>query len=76
LVIEPVTDHFWPRTVAPSGSNEIQGHAIVALQWLLLTRSFGLPGGPSRPHRFDEILYLVENASDLTLAWRRRSRRA
>jgi hypothetical protein len=32
LVIEPVTAHFWPPTVAPSGSNEIQGHAIVALQ--------------------------------------------
>ena len=44
LVIEPVTAHFWPPTVAPSGSNEIQGHAIVALQWLLLIWTFAAFG--------------------------------
>jgi membrane protease YdiL (CAAX protease family) len=44
LVIEPVTAHFWPPTVAPGGSNEIQGHAIVALQWLLLIWTFAAFG--------------------------------
>jgi membrane protease YdiL (CAAX protease family) len=44
LVIEPVTAHFWPPTVAPSGSNEIQGYAIVALQWLLLIWTFAAFG--------------------------------
>lgn len=44
LVIEPVTAHFWPPAVAPSGSNEIQGHAIVAFQWLLLIWTFAAFG--------------------------------
>jgi membrane protease YdiL (CAAX protease family) len=44
LVIEPVTAHFWPPTVAPSGSNEIQGYAIVPLQWLLLIWTFAAFG--------------------------------
>ena len=44
LVIEPLTAHFWPAAVAPSGSNEIHGHAIVALQWLLLIWTFAAFG--------------------------------
>ena len=44
LVIEPVTAHFWPPAVGPSGSNEIHGHAIVALQWLLLIWTFAAFG--------------------------------
>jgi membrane protease YdiL (CAAX protease family) len=44
LIIEPVTAHFWPPAVAPSGSNEIQGHAMVALQWLLLIWTFAAFG--------------------------------
>ena len=44
LVIEPLTAHFWPPAVGPSGSNEIHGHAIVALQWLLLIWTFAAFG--------------------------------
>ena len=44
LVIEPITAHFWPPAIAPSGSNEIQGHAIVALEWLLLIWTFAAFG--------------------------------
>jgi membrane protease YdiL (CAAX protease family) len=44
LIIEPLTAHFWPPAVAPSGSNEIQGHAMVALQWLLLIWTFAAFG--------------------------------
>lgn len=44
LVIEPVTVHFWPPAVGPSGSNEIHGHAIIALQWLLLIWTFAAFG--------------------------------
>jgi membrane protease YdiL (CAAX protease family) len=44
LVIEPLTAHFWPPAVAPSGSDEIHGHAIVALQWLLLIWTFAAFG--------------------------------
>jgi membrane protease YdiL (CAAX protease family) len=44
FVIEPLTAHFWPPAVAPSGSSEIHGHAIVALQWLLLIWTFAAFG--------------------------------
>ena len=44
FVIEPVTAHFWPPAVAPSGSDEIHGHAMVALQWLLLIWTFAAFG--------------------------------
>jgi membrane protease YdiL (CAAX protease family) len=44
LVIEPLTAHFWPPAVGPSGLNEIHGHAIVALQWLLLIWTFAAFG--------------------------------
>jgi membrane protease YdiL (CAAX protease family) len=44
LVIEPLTAHFWPPTVAPHGTEQIQGHALVALQWLLLIWTFAAFG--------------------------------
>jgi CAAX protease family protein len=44
LVIDPVTAHFWPPIVAPSGYNEIKGHALVALEWLLLIWTFAACG--------------------------------
>jgi len=43
-VIDPITAHFWPPAVGPSGSDEIQGHAIVALQWLALIWTFAAFG--------------------------------
>src|SRR5689334_6866738 len=36
VVIDPVTAHFWPPAIAPGGMNEISGHLLVALRWLLL----------------------------------------
>jgi membrane protease YdiL (CAAX protease family) len=44
LVIDPVTAHFWPPAVAPSGAAEIRGHGTVALQWLLLVWTFAAFG--------------------------------
>ncbi len=44
LVIEPITAHFWPPAIAPSGSDQIRGHAVVALEWLLLIWTFAAFG--------------------------------
>jgi CAAX protease family protein len=44
LVIDPVTAHFWPAAVAPSGYNAIKGHAMVAFEWLLLIWTFAAFG--------------------------------
>jgi membrane protease YdiL (CAAX protease family) len=44
LVIRPLTAHFWPAPAAPTGSDEIQGHALVALEWLLLVWTFAAFG--------------------------------
>jgi membrane protease YdiL (CAAX protease family) len=44
FVIDPITAHFWPPAIAPSGSNEIAGHWKVALQWLLLVWTFAAFG--------------------------------
>src|SRR3984885_8414301 len=40
LVIEPLTAHFWPPAVAPSGYNEIAGHWLPGLEWLVLVWTF------------------------------------
>jgi membrane protease YdiL (CAAX protease family) len=44
VVIDPLTARFWPPANAPSGVNEIAGHGIVALQWLLLVWTFAAFG--------------------------------
>jgi len=59
LVIDPVTAHFWPPAIAPSGMNEIAGHPMVALRWLLLVWTFAAFG--------EEIGYrgyLINRAAD------------
>lgn len=43
-VITPITSHFWPPAKAPSGSSEIEGHALVALGWLGLVWTFAAFG--------------------------------
>ncbi len=43
-VVDPITAHFWPAAIAPSGENEIAGHAFVALRWLLLVWTFAAFG--------------------------------
>jgi uncharacterized protein len=44
LVIDPLTAHFWPPAVGPSGADQIAGHALVALRWLLLVWTFAAFG--------------------------------
>ncbi|MFZ0799148.1 MAG: CPBP family intramembrane glutamic endopeptidase [Terriglobales bacterium] len=59
LVIDPLTAHFWPPAIAPSGSDQITGHVMVALRWLLLVWTFAAFG--------EEISYrgyLVTRAAD------------
>ena len=59
FVVDPLTAHFWPAAIAPSGINEIAGHAMVALRWLLIVWTFAAFG--------EEIGYrgyLVTRAAD------------
>ncbi len=42
--LDSLTAHFWPAAKAPSGMNEIAGHPLVALQWLLLVWTFAAFG--------------------------------
>ena len=44
LVIDPLTAHFWPAAIAPSGSDQITGNGMVALRWLLLVWTFAAFG--------------------------------
>jgi membrane protease YdiL (CAAX protease family) len=44
FVIQPITAHFWPPIIEPNGSDQIAGHAVVALQWLLLIWTFAAFG--------------------------------
>jgi membrane protease YdiL (CAAX protease family) len=60
FVVDPLTAHFWPAAVGPSGFNEITGHAMVALRWLLIGWTFAAFG--------EEIGYrgyLVTRAADV-----------
>ena len=59
LVIEPVTAHFWPPAIAPSGMKDIAGHGMEALKWFLLVWTFAAIG--------EEIGYrgyLINRAAD------------
>jgi membrane protease YdiL (CAAX protease family) len=44
FVIDPLTARFWPPSIAPSGADQITGHPMVALQWLLLVWTFAAFG--------------------------------
>jgi membrane protease YdiL (CAAX protease family) len=60
FVTDPLTAHFWPAAVGPSGFNEITGHWMVALRWLLIVWTFAAFG--------EEISYrgyLVTRAADV-----------
>jgi len=60
FVTEPLTAHFWPPAVAPSGMNEIAGHWWTAIQWLGIVWTFAAFG--------EEISYrgyLVNRAADV-----------
>jgi membrane protease YdiL (CAAX protease family) len=60
FVTDPLTAHFWPVAIGPSGFNEITGHVWVALRWLLIIWTFAAFG--------EEISYrgyLVTRAADV-----------
>jgi membrane protease YdiL (CAAX protease family) len=60
FVTDPLTAHFWPAAIAPSGFNEITGHWMVALRWLFIVWTFAAFG--------EEISYrgyLVTRAADV-----------
>jgi len=60
LVVDPLTAHFWPAATAPSGTEQIHGHVLVALHWLLLVWTFAAFG--------EEISYrgyLLNRAADV-----------
>jgi len=60
FVVDPLTAHFWPAAIAPSGADEITGHGMVALRWLLIVWTFAAFG--------EEIGYrgyLVARAADV-----------
>jgi membrane protease YdiL (CAAX protease family) len=60
LVIDPITAHFWPPQNLPSGADQIAGHVMVALRWLLLIWTFAAFG--------EEIGYrgyLINRAADV-----------
>jgi membrane protease YdiL (CAAX protease family) len=59
FVIDPITAHFWPPSVAPSGMNEISGHPLVALQWLGLIWTFAAFG-----EEISYRAYLLTRAAD------------
>jgi membrane protease YdiL (CAAX protease family) len=44
LVVDPLTAHFWPVAVAPSGTEQITGHVMVALRWLGIVWTFAAFG--------------------------------
>jgi len=44
FVVDPLTAHFWPAATPPSGADEITGHAMVALRWLLIVWTFAAFG--------------------------------
>jgi membrane protease YdiL (CAAX protease family) len=60
LLMNPIRAHFWPPAIAPSGSAQISGHAMVAFHWLLLVWTFAAFG--------EEISYrgyLLTRAADV-----------
>jgi len=60
LVIDPLTAHFWPAAVGPSGFDQITAHTMVALRWLFFVWTFAAFG--------EEIGYrgyLVTRAADV-----------
>ncbi len=60
FVTDPLTAHFWPPAVGPSGFNEITGHTMVALRWLFIVWTFA-PFGEEISYRG----YLVTRAADV-----------
>jgi membrane protease YdiL (CAAX protease family) len=60
FAIDPLTAHFWPEAKAPSGFNEITGHAMVALRWLLIVWTFAACG-----EEISYRAYLVNRAADV-----------
>jgi len=60
LVIDPITERFWPPQIAPSGANEISGHPLVALQWLGIVWTFAAFG-----EEISYRAYLLNRSADV-----------
>jgi hypothetical protein len=44
FITDPITAHFWPPAVGPSGFDEITGHPLIMLRWLLIVWTFAAVG--------------------------------
>lgn len=44
FITDPITAHFWPPAIGPSGFDEITGHPLVMLRWLLIVWTFAAFG--------------------------------
>jgi membrane protease YdiL (CAAX protease family) len=60
LVIDPITERFWTPQIAPSGTSEISGHPLVALQWLGIVWTFAAFG-----EEISYRAYLLNRAADV-----------
>ena len=60
VVIDPITSHFWPPAIAPSGINEIHMNWRAALQWLGIVWTFAAVG-----EEFGYRGYLFRRAADV-----------
>jgi CAAX protease family protein len=59
-VIDPITSHFWPPAIAPSGINEIHGNWLAALQWFGIVWTFAAIG-----EEFGYRGYLFQRAANV-----------
>jgi len=60
VLIDPVTAHFWPPAIAPSGIHEIKMNWQVALKWFGIVWTFAAVG-----EEFSYRGYLFKRASDV-----------
>jgi membrane protease YdiL (CAAX protease family) len=44
LAVAPFTSRFWPAAASPSGTDQIAGHPMAALRWLLIVWTFAAFG--------------------------------
>lgn len=60
VVIDPITSHFWPPAIAPSGIHEIKMNWQAALKWLGIVWTFAAIG-----EEFGYRGYLFHRAADV-----------
>jgi membrane protease YdiL (CAAX protease family) len=60
VLLEPITSHFWPPAIAPSGIKEIEMNWQAALKWLGIAWTFAAVG-----EEFSYRGYLFQRACDI-----------